>query len=186
MPPCLLPLAVVVVAPPPRPRLHDRRDRAQHDGRDEQAPQCVLVPLYRDGLLDAAQPRHQRRAAEQTTDELLLARDAALGEAAGEAVGEQAGEDAAADGGAEGAREAAEGGDERGQDEVGLGGHEVQGVDEGVVDGGAGGEAVEEGEDDVEGGRGGGCAGLEVRSVFFPPSCGVGDLGCLPHRGRGA
>lgn len=163
-PPLLLGLFIVpfAVATPARPCLHGNRHDRQADGGQEQAPQRVLVALDGDGLVDAAQASDQSGAAEQAADELglvLTGLAAAAREAAGEGVGEQAGEDAAANGGAEGAGEAAEGGDERGEDEVGGLGREVQGVDEGVVDGGAGGEAVEEGEQHVQRRRRRGAAG---------------------------
>lgn len=109
--------------------------------------------------------------AEEAGHEEFPARGEVVGAVEGEeAVGEggpqDAVEDAAADGGAEGAAEAAEGAHEAGGDVLGPPGAEVQEVGEGVVEEGAGDEAVaEDGGDEARDGgaaaRGHGGEGVE-------------------------
>lgn len=103
---------------------------------------------------------HEIGRAKQPVDELPAGR-AEVGsavegqEAVDEAVAQDAVEDAAAEGGAEAAAEAAEGGEQAGGDVFGAGVAQVEDVDEGVVEGDAGGDAVEADDGDEDEGRGG-------------------------------
>lgn len=102
---------------------------------------------------------HEVGRPEQAVDELPSGR-AKLGgaveaqEAVDEAVAQDAVEDAAGEGGAEAAAEAAEGGEQAGGDVFGAGVAEVEDVDEGVVEGDAGCDAVEGDDGDEDAGRG--------------------------------